>query len=131
MKFVITIIVILALVWALPPVRERVSTRAVPMLERLGPAGGALLSPARRMAARSQATSFARTLSRDSKEGLPLPNEQGFHNWLRQRLPDETGLDPWGNPYWMQRRNVSVTVGSNGPDGRRGTSDDVTHTVAL
>jgi hypothetical protein len=131
MNKVLALVVVLAIIWAAPPLRIRVVEGAVPVLEKLGPVGGALLKPARRLGARGEARNIARLIVSDRDEGRPVPDEAGFSRWLRRRLPDATGLDPWQNPYWLQRRDVSLTVGSNGPDGIRNTSDDVSHTVAF
>lgn len=35
-------------------------------------------------------------------------------------------LDPWHNPYRYEGTHASYTLGSDGPDGKRGTADDVT-----
>jgi len=35
-------------------------------------------------------------------------------------------LDPWGNPYRYEGTAGSYTLGSDGPDGKPGTADDVT-----
>jgi ribonuclease HI len=35
-------------------------------------------------------------------------------------------LDPWHNPYRYEGTHASYTLGSDGSDGKQGTSDDVT-----
>jgi hypothetical protein len=129
MRRIVAAIVILALIWAVPPVRGRLSAAAVPVLEKLGPVGAVVIEPARRMAAKSKVMGILRVIASDYNEGRPLPEDANFHGWLRQRLPDETGLDPWGNAYWLSRTRGTLTVGSDGPDRRRGTGDDVKHTI--
>lgn len=124
MKKVLVLVVVLALMWALPPVRERVSTAAVPLLEKLGPVGAIALKPARRMTAANDLKEAARLMDSDLMEGRRLPEARVFNRWLRGRFPGEDGLDPWGNPYWMRTGGV-VTLGSNGPDGVQDTPDDV------
>ncbi|MDZ7778878.1 MAG: type II secretion system protein GspG [Gemmatimonadota bacterium] len=54
-------------------------------------------------------------------EGLPGV----FEGWLRR---DFTGseLDPWENPYYLEAGRREYFVGSMGPDGERGTEDDIT-----
>lgn len=56
-------------------------------------------------------------------EGLPAANV--FEGWLRR---DYSGpeVDPWGNAWYLAPGRSSYTVGSMGPDGRRGTEDDIT-----
>jgi hypothetical protein len=131
MQKLITLIVILAVIFAVPPLRERIAAASVPVLERLGPVGSVVLQPVRRLAARNKARLITRTIIIDNNEGRELPTPDTFHRWLTRRLPDETGLDPWGERYWMVRRGTSLIVGSNGPDGVRNTADDVSHTVAF
>ena len=56
-------------------------------------------------------------------EGLP----GNFEGWLRR---DYSGpeTDPWGNAWYLAQGRSSYTVGSMGPDGERGTDDDITET---
>lgn len=39
--------------------------------------------------------------------------------------PKMGNVDPWGNEYWVTCKD-GVVVGSNGPDGQRYSSDDIT-----
>jgi hypothetical protein len=131
MQKIVALILILAVIWAVPALRERIAAATMPALEKLGPAGDVLLNPMRRMSAKNKARAITRQVTIDRNEGRPAPEAQNFRNWITTRMPDETGLDPWGRPYWLDRRAGSLTVGSNGPDGVRNTSDDVSHTVAF
>ena len=36
-------------------------------------------------------------------------------------------LDPWHNPYRYEGTQASYTLASDGPDGKQGTADDITH----
>ena len=56
-------------------------------------------------------------------EGLP----QSFESWLRSYYSGPE-VDPWGNPWYLTEGRTSWTVGSMGPDGQRGTADDLTET---
>jgi hypothetical protein len=129
MNKIIALIVLLAVIWAVPPVRNRVITAAMPVLEMLGPVGEFAINPMRRHAAKSKATHLHRVMSGDRDAGRAMPEEQQFHEWVRRRIPEEDGLDPWGNPFWIQFRLGALTVGSSGADGTRGNDDDVTHTA--
>lgn len=131
MKKILAVVVLLALIWAIPPVRARVGAAALPLLERLGPVGEKLLSPSRRYATQNEVIAIARMIANDQNEGRQLPDERGFHEWLTRRVYREDGVDVWGNRFWMRMRRDSVTVGSSGPDGKRTTKDDVTHTVGF
>ena len=122
-------IVLLALAWAIPPARMRLTAFAAPVLHKLGPVGDKLLSPTRRYATQNEVTAIARMIANDQDEGRQLPEERTFNYWLVRRVRSEDGIDVWGNKFWMKRTQKIVTVGSNGPDGERGTKDDVSHTA--
>jgi hypothetical protein len=129
-KFIIAI-VILALVWAVPGARTHLVASAHPALERLGPSAEFVIRPARREAAKKQMNAILRVAASDINEGLEVPTDGRFQEWMRQRMPELGAGDPWGNPYWMTRAAAAMTVGSSGPDGRRGTEDDLTQTASF
>ncbi|HSJ07143.1 MAG TPA: hypothetical protein VK936_10590 [Longimicrobiales bacterium] len=129
MNKIILFVIILALIWALPPVRARIAEVAHPVLERMGPVGEAMIRPAQREAAKKQVTSIVRALAADLQEGSPPPTGTAFQVWMRRRMPELSGRDPWDNPYWAEYRRDVLFVGSNGPDGVRGTADDITQSV--
>jgi len=128
MKKILIAVILLAFIWAIPSVRTKVGAKAVPVLERLGPVGAALLNPTRRYATQNEVVGIARLIKDDQQEGRPLPVDN-FTEWLRRRIVHEDGKDVWGNPFWIRLTGITVQVGSNGPDGKRGTPDDVTHTT--
>lgn len=129
MKKVVILIVVLAIIWAVPPARERLGAAALPVIERLGPVGAFVLRPAREFGAKHDAKTFVKALEHDASLGRRAPEPRQFTEWVSNRLPDEDGIDPWGNAYWLQRATGSITVGSDGADGERDTDDDVLHTV--
>jgi hypothetical protein len=130
MRILIAVIVILAVIWAIEPARLRVAGAAMPVLEALGPVGEFALRPARRMGAKNQARQITRTITIERNEGREVPDARSFDRWLTRRMPEDR-LDPWGNAYWLDRRTNTLTVGSSGPDGERGTDDDISHSVAF
>ena len=127
-KFLI-ILVILAVAWAIPAVRGRIGVALLPVAEKLGPVGDFIATPARRFSAKNDQTNIARIISTDFNEGRPVPTAQTFQVWLKRRAPQVDPKDPWGNLYWMARGRGELTVGSNGADGRKDTSDDVKHSI--
>jgi hypothetical protein len=128
MKKIFIVVVLIAIIFAVPQLRSRVGATALPLLERLGPVGMALITPARRSATHHEVVEIARLIKADHEEGRPMPDEN-FTEWLRRRIVREDGIDVWGNPFWIRLTGITVQVGSNGPDGKRGTRDDVTHTT--
>lgn len=129
MKKILAVIVLLAVAWAIPPVRGKVTTTALPALEKLGPVADFIVTPARRFAAKSAVTNILRLIANDFNEGRELPEERTFQRWLKRRAPELNPNDPWGRPYWLIRGRGTLTVGSSGVDGRQNTADDVKHTV--
>ena len=57
--------------------------------------------------------------------GDGLPTESSFGSWIRRNTSVDEA-DPWGNPYFLERRRGAFVVGSMGADGQRGTPDDFT-----
>lgn len=127
MRMLVAAVMLLAVIWAVPGARAQISAAALPALDRMGPAGEFLGEPMRRAVAKSRAARILRVMASDYATGQPLPQEQEFGRWFETRLPDLDRTDPWGNSYWFQRTRDTLTVGSSGPDGRRGTDDDITH----
>lgn len=125
MKKALIVVVALAIVFAIPDLRNRVGTAALPLLERLGPVGQRMADPFREVSARNEIKFFIRILTDDYADSRPIPDDQTFLQWIDRRMPQETGIDPWDNPYWMRRRDRSIIIGSSGADGVRGTDDDV------
>lgn len=125
MKKAILLVLALALIWAIPGVRQRIGVAMLPLLERLGPVGERAADPVRALKARNQLSFFLRIIHDDHLEGRPLPDQTTFREWMNRRMPREPGIDPWGNAYWLRRSGNAFTAGSNGPDGVRDTEDDV------
>jgi hypothetical protein len=131
MKKIIFLVLALAILWAIPGVRQRIGVAMLPLLERLGPVGEKVADPVRAFKARNEMSFFLRILLDDRTEGRRLPDERSFTNWVRERMPQETGIDPWGNTYWLRRQTNAWVVGSNGPDGERDTEDDVVQEAVI
>ena len=121
----IVLLAVVAALWAIPATRGRMVDLATPVLEKLGPTGQRLLVPAHRWAARHDLDELLVGMKRDALEGRRPPDAQSFAAYARRQLEEEP-IDPWGEAYWLARDGRQVTVGSSGPDGRRGSEDDIT-----
>jgi len=111
-KLLLLLLAVLAVGMAVPSTRAEITARAVtPVFDAIG----ARLAPGR---LRAMADQLDVRLGRG--EGIPTQ----FEGWLRR---DYSGpeLDPWDNPWFIQVGRRSYTVGSMGPDGERGTPDDI------
>jgi hypothetical protein len=91
-----------------------------------------ILDPAFRMSTRNELTVMARQLRRRNETGQALPNPRAFQQFLTESaLSGRGGQDPWGGEYYMVLHRDSVVIGSPGPDGIRGTADDLTEGFPL
>jgi hypothetical protein len=91
-----------------------------------------LLDPAFRMSTRNELTVMARQLRRRNETGQPLPDPRTFQKYLMDtNLSGRGGQDPWGGDYYLLIQRDSVVVGSPGPDGVRGTADDLTESFVM
>ncbi|MEX0906724.1 MAG: type II secretion system protein GspG [Gemmatimonadota bacterium] len=131
MNRIVAIILVVAIIFAVPPLRARGAVLMEPVIERLGPVGDAIANPIRRYSANNKVKHVLNVIDNDRELGRrpPPKDPEAFNPWMRRRVPEDTGLDPWGNQYWMQYGDRTVTIGSNGPDGVRGTEDDVAETA--
>ncbi|MGQ0563068.1 MAG: hypothetical protein ACT443_14480 [Gemmatimonadota bacterium] len=130
LKFIVGFILLLGAAFGVPSVRARITPPLMPVLEKLGPVGAKLSDPAKKWSARNEANMLIRKLAEDYAEKKELPSALRFQVWIKMNTKlGNQGLDPWGRAYWMVHTNHQLTVGSNGPDRERNTSDDVRVTV--
>lgn len=117
-KLVLFLFALLAVAMAVPRSRAEIQNRAIkPVLDNIG----GRIAPGR---LRAMADQLDVRLGRG--EGLPTV----FEGWLRR---DYSGpeLDPWDRPWYITTGRGNYTVGSMGPDGVQGTTDDITETRSL
>lgn len=126
----VVLVAVLAALWTIPAARERMAGAALPLLERMGPTGERLMAPAHRWAARHDLDEVLTGMKQDALEGRRPPDPQAFAAYARRQL-EKPAVDPWGQAYWLERAGRTVTVGSNGPDGERGSADDITKSAAF
>lgn len=112
LKFIMILILLLAVGLTVPKTRVMIDREVKPLVdhfkEKVVP--GRLRGLAEELAARIH-----------RGEGYP-PSWSG---WLQM---DYTGnpVDPWGHQYYLKHIPEGFLVGSNGPDGIEGNSDDIT-----
>lgn len=112
-KLLLLALALFAVAMAVPSTRARIQEDAVkPVMDAIG----ARLAPGRLEAMADQLDA-----RRGRGEGFP----QVFDGWLRR---DYSGpeTDPWEHPWYLQIGRRTYVVGSMGPDGQLGTSDDIT-----
>lgn len=131
MKKIGIVIVVLALIWAVTPLRTRFLLAIAPALARMGPVGERLSAPIHAISANSELTQIQHELRNDRNAARPLPADAEFREWVARRSTYERdGLDPWGMEYYLVPGDATVTVGSNGPDRQRDTEDDIKQTTS-
>lgn len=111
-KLLLLALAVLAVAMAVPSTRARIQEDAVtPVMDAIG----RKLVPGRLNAMADQ---LDVRLGRG--EGFP----QVFEGWLRR---DYSGpeTDPWEHTWFLQIGRRTYSVGSMGPDGQRGTDDDI------
>lgn len=110
-KLFLLIIVALGIGMAVPSTRQAMMDKAQPVLDN---ARGRLVP--------SRLDAMADQLEARVGRGEGFPNN--WPGWLQR---DYTGVpeDPWGNLYYLDNNRSGFTVGSMGPDGQKGTEDDI------
>jgi hypothetical protein len=116
-KLLTLAVLVLAVGMVVPSTRAAMMERARPLVDGLK----AKIVPSRLEAMSSQLVARV-----NRGEGLPA----NFDGWLRREFTSSEE-DPWGNLYYFESRRGAFLVGSMGPDGRRGTPDDITREQTL
>jgi hypothetical protein len=134
-RALLVIVVLLAAILAIPPVREVAGPVFEPGKAVLDRTVGRVWVRGRdqvfRWSVRNEARTLALELQKREVSGQPLPRPQDFQAYLERRTISGTpGLDKWGSPYYMLVAGDSITVVSPGPDARPGTADDIREAVA-
>lgn len=120
---------------SVPPVRSRVALRVAPIrdyvVREVGPPLRRGLNPVYRWLAQQEMRVIARELRKRGLSFHPLPHPREFSRYLdKQRYIPRGANDPWKNAYFLTVTRDSIVVGSPGPDGERGTPDDLRYSVS-
>lgn len=88
--------------------------------------GKPLLDPYFVMATRSEMEKIVQDLQLYERENFGrLPDRNQFQAWLDRNYAGNAGVDSWGSPYEYTLGRESFFLRSPGPDGVRGTEDDL------
>lgn len=122
-KFIFIFLLVVGAVTTIPPIRER----AMPPISRaLGPTGEKMMMPIKKWQAKTACTNLLRELATAYNQGKAIPDPGNFYLFAREATNNKTGdVDPWGKRYYLMPGARIMKVGSNGPDGKRGTPDDI------
>src|SRR5687768_1280652 len=122
-KIILILLVFAGAVASIPALHDRVMPLLEPITSRVSARAEKAGQPYNVMKANSQMRDVVHTLAQDRVEGKPKPKTpREFATWQSY---NKVPLDPWGNRFFMTMKRDSTIIGSNGPDGTRGTADDV------
>jgi hypothetical protein len=126
-KHIIIALIVVGAVTSVPQIRSRVLP---PLGKALGPTGQRLMTPMKRWQAKTDCDELVRELRQDNTAGRQIPPPNDFTVWARRELRNpEAGVDPWGSRYYLRPQRGQLSVGSPGPDLKKGTPDDIVVTV--
>lgn len=133
LKIILIGAVIIGAMFGIPPIRNRIAGPLDPFLSKLGPVGEKIQAPARRWAAKNEEMLIIRKLAEDHNQNKGVPSPLAFQGWIKRNFHGgvKEGMDPWGRPYYLIHTRQQLTVGSQGPDRLRDSSDDIRVSVPL
>lgn len=88
-----------------------------------------VLNPMFSMATGAEMDKIAREVQTYERASGRLPDPREFESWLGGRYTGDAIRDSWGNVYVLVVRRDEFDILSFGPDGIRGTDDDITETA--
>lgn len=112
-KLVVFLIVVFAIAVTIPQTRQMLANEAAPYINKYK----AKIVPKRLDVMIDQ-------LVVKVNRGEPLPSGKSAWGWLHRDYSSDPE-DPWGHPYYIDATRGGFIVGSMGPDGIKGTQDDI------
>jgi hypothetical protein len=130
-KGLLIIVVLLGFAWAYPPTRAKMANAAAPAVEKLGPVGQAMAKPVQKYSADNEIAFILDYIEIEKLSGRELPDDRTFMAWMKRKRVQlkRGGDDPWGKPYFPERKRGTITVGSSGPDREKSTADDIRKSI--
>lgn len=133
LKVIVIAVVFLGAAFGIPAIRNRIAGPLDPVLSKLGPVGEKMQAPARKWAAKNEEMLIIRKLAEAHNQNKGIPSPLSFQSWIKANFHGgvKEGMDPWGRPYYLIHTKQQLTVGSQGPDRRRNSADDIRVSVPL
>jgi hypothetical protein len=97
-----------------PDSREMMIDKAMPVLQ-----------PMLFWNAEREIEELSRAVRREQRTTYRLPPTRQWSAWLATNFMGDTATDPWGTTYSYQAWPDSFAIRSDGPDGERGSHDDL------
>ena len=110
------LLIILGFVTAMyfPDSREMVIDKTMPLIQPM------LIWNAER-----EIEELSRGVRREQRQSYQLPPTRQWSAWLATNYTGDAATDPWGTTYSYQAWPDSFAIRSDGPDGERGSPDDL------
>ena len=84
-----------------------------------------ILNPYLMWSAEREIEEISRSVRRQARETYEIPRTRDWSNWLTINFTGDATTDPWGKTYTYQAWADSFMIRSYGPDGERGSTDDL------
>lgn len=109
------LVLAVAVVVLVPPVRQRVWPKLQPAL-----------NPIYEWNAKTEVNEIRGLVKRADAMGRTVPTGEGFSAFVNQEaMQQDAGTDPWGTPFYISISGNQFRVGSAGKDRQLGTTDDI------
>ncbi|HEU4556548.1 MAG TPA: type II secretion system protein GspG [Longimicrobium sp.] len=109
------LVLAVAVVVLVPPVREKVWPKLQPAL-----------NPVYEWNAKTEVNEIKGLVKRADALGRTVPSGEGFSAFVNQEaMQQDASTDPWGTPFYIVFNGNQFQVGSAGKDRQAGTTDDI------
>jgi hypothetical protein len=122
-KIILICLVVIGAIISIPALHERAGVMLAPVEKKLAPHMTFATDPMKKVRTSDKETNILGMLKQEHLQGRKTPEPDEFPQWLKEHAIEPDG---WGNRYFMFQKNDSIFIGSNGPDGKKGTPDDFT-----
>ncbi len=123
-RLILYLLIAIGAVATVPALRKRAEPPAAALWARLDPVVRSFTDPIRASVTRKEEAALVDQLRSVHNTGQKLPDPGEFQHWINQTTT--VSRDGWTNQYFLVTGDDgSCSVGSNGPDGLRSTSDDI------
>ncbi|HET7231473.1 MAG TPA: type II secretion system protein GspG [Longimicrobium sp.] len=110
------LVLAVAVVVLVPPVRERVWPKVQPAF-----------NPLYEWNARNEVNEIRDLVKRADALGRTVPADESFSTFVNnEAMQQDASTDPWGTPFYLILNGNTFQIGSAGKDRTPGTADDIT-----
>lgn len=121
-KIILIVLVVVGAIITIPALHSRAGIMLGPVEDKLAPHMTFATDPMKKVRTSDKESNILGMLKQDHIQGRKSPEPEDFPQWLKDRQVEPDG---WGNRYYLFQKNDSIFIGSNGPDGKKNTPDDL------